>query len=279
MKRTIFLSLFFILLALPSWAQKSQEVQTVSADQELLKLTLKVDCSNDEEYVGTGCSGGLEEAAKTYSILKVTPAPSGGIVPDGLYLEKHDWDEEDERFIVTEHHTELEKTDTQTDTIIHYPYGKKGDRLTIKYRAGTFDPKTKTQDLSIESIRGLASLREKGEETKKNISYRWKIKQKKDGSLELWETNPTEFKLKTLEMGIGAWFFGEQQGATYLKRLGEREVDAEDGTKKKVPFEQEEIVLKASAKNEEPALCSASSSAPSAIKKLINSTHSIFSKI
>ncbi|MBI2645757.1 MAG: hypothetical protein HYW85_01785, partial [Deltaproteobacteria bacterium] len=138
--------------------------------------------------------------------------------------------------------------------------------LKIKYKVGAFDPETKTQDVTVESIRGLASMKENGNETKKNLSYHWKIKQNEDGSLELWDTNP-EFKLQNLEMGIGATRGGFRQGATYLERQGEREVEAEDGTKQIVPVNQREIVLKTSC------------SEPSPIEKLMDSTQTIFSKI
>ena len=266
MKKTIFLPLFFILMAsLPLWAQESEEVPSAPADQELLKLKLKVDCSEDNKYVGWGCGGGLEDAAKTFSILKAIPSSSGGIVPDSLYLEKHLW--KDDRFTISNHTTELVTTEDSTDTIISYPYCEKGGILKIKYRVGAFDPETKTQDVTVESIRGLASMKENGEETKKNLSYHWKIKQNEDGSLELWETDP-EFKLQNLEMGIGATRAGSRQGATYLERQGEREVEAEDGTKQRVPVNQREIVLKASC-----------SDSLSPIEKIMQSTQTIFEKI
>ncbi|MBI3016937.1 MAG: hypothetical protein HYY62_02940, partial [Deltaproteobacteria bacterium] len=258
--------LFLILLAgLPSWAQESGETPTVPADQELLKLKLKVDCSENGYYVGSGCSGGLEDAAKTFSILKVTPSPSGGIAPNSLYLEKHTW--ENNQFTITTHPTETVRTEDRIETLVHYP--SSAGTLTLKYSVGTFDPETKTQDFIIESIQGLASLREGGNETKKKISFRWTIKQNEDGSLEIWDTSTTpQFKLQNLELGIGAWYFGNQKGATYLERQGEREVEAEDGTKQRVPVNQREIVLKAS--------CSDSTSP---VEKLMDSTQTIFEKI
>ena len=233
MKKGTFLSLFFILLALPSWAQESKEAPSAPLVQELLTLKLKVDDSEKGHYVGTGCAGGLAETAKTFSILKVTPAPSGGILPDSLYLEKHTW--ENNQFTISTHPKEIINTESGISTLIHYP--SSAGTLTLKYSVGTFDPETQTQDFSVESIRGMASLREEGNETKKNLSFHWKIKQKEDGSLELWDTNP-EFKLQNLEMGIGAWYFGNQKGATYLERQGEREVEAEDGTKQCIPINQ-----------------------------------------
>ncbi len=269
MKKTLFLSLFFSLLALSGWAEP----------KELIKLTLKADCN----YIGAGCAENLEQAAKKFFILKATPSPSGGIVPDSLSLEKHAWQEkEKDKFTITKYETSPIKTKDGTQYLFFYLYaGPYSPKLSLKYKVGAFDPKTKTQDLTIESIRGLSSLQEEGKETKKTLSFQWKIKQKEDGSLEIWDTKPS-FKLTNLEVGMGEEWVEKpgyrrylNQGATYLERQGEKEIETEDGAKKQVPVRLRETVLK--AKSEEPAICEAESS--STIEKLTDSMHSIFSKI
>ncbi|MBI3018390.1 MAG: hypothetical protein HYY61_00625 [Deltaproteobacteria bacterium] len=270
MKKIIFLPLFFIcLLTFQSLAQETEEAPASLPDQELLRLTLKV----DPNCTGTGCAEGLEEAARTFAVIKAIRAEGGGLAPDGLYLEKHQWevDQKDrpgrERLLST-HLTDPIKTDTGTEYVITYP-SSSGMALTIKYRLGAFDPETKTQDLTIEDIKGLLSYKEGGIETKKNFSFRWQLKQKEDGSFEIWDKDEN-FKLQNIELGIGAHIgFGVTQGATYLERQGQKEFETEEG-KKWMPVNQREIVLKAS---------SCSDSSPSTLEKLIESTRSIFSKI
>ncbi len=258
MKKTLFLPLLFILLALSGWAQESQQAPLPA--QELLRLNLKA----DEDKCGGACVGSVKEEAKTFAILKVTPSPSGGIVPESLYLEKHQWEEEDK-------FKPYGATKKGAAYLISYPYSS--GTLTITYNVGAFDPETKTQTLTIKSIEGLRSFNE-NDETKQKFFYRWQIKQKEDGSLELWETKP-EFKLKNLVLGIAADWAGTKRGATYLERQGEKEIEAKDGTKEIQSIQQRDLVLK--AKNEKSFPCDYNPL--SELKNLEDFAHSVTSSM
>ena len=232
MKKIFFLPLFFIcLLTFQSLAQESKEESPPPSDPELLRLTIK---PNYDCISGAGCSGSVEETAKTFAIVKAKKeASSGGLQDSSVYLEKHEWSNgfwDGGKYTLSNHPTDIVKTESKTEHIITYP--SSSGQLTIKYTLGAFNPETRTQDFSIENIEGLKSYKQEGKVTPDPISFNWKIVQKEDGSFKVVDAEDPSFEIHSIILKIGAWKTGilsGDGGATHLEISGTKETINEEG--------------------------------------------------
>ena len=251
MKIRYFIAVLFSCL-LPYSFLMAQENKTIS----LLNLNLAV----DQKCIGKGCGGALEEQAQTFSILKASLLPSGQIDTNSFYLEKHEWQEDDKgnkvEVKLSEHYGEINKTETGTEYIIHYPTAKM--TLAIHYTLGEFNPETKTQDLTISNIEGVLSFKQGGGPTPQKISFQWKLLYKDDGSIKIVDANNPNFEIDRVVFKIGAgWgWTGPYGGGTSFEVQGTTESTAEDGQKTKVPHvESTPISYRASSESEDALAC------------------------